>query len=64
MRVDWVRFQNFRCFRDREFHLAARFNLLIGDNGTGKTSVLHGISIGIGSLFLGFPEPAELPPWT
>jgi len=59
MRLDTIRFRNFRCFEDREFQFAERFNLLIGDNGSGKTSVLHGVSIAVGSLFLGFPEPAE-----
>lgn len=59
MRLDEIRFDNFRCFESREFKLASRFNLLIGDNGTGKTSILQGISIGLGSIFLGFPEPAE-----
>ncbi len=42
MRIDTIRFQNFRCFDDRRFDFAARFNLLIGDNGSGKTSILHG----------------------
>jgi predicted ATP-binding protein involved in virulence len=59
MRLDTIRFQNFRCFEDKSFAFAERFNLLVGDNGTGKTSVLHGSSIALGSLFLGFPEPAE-----
>jgi predicted ATP-binding protein involved in virulence len=59
MRLDTIRFRNFRCFEDREFSFAERFNLLIGDNGSGKTSILQGASIALGSLFLGFPEPAE-----
>jgi predicted ATP-binding protein involved in virulence len=59
MRLDTIRFQNFRCFEDQSFKFAERFNLLVGDNGTGKTSVLHGASIALGSLFQGFPEPAE-----
>lgn len=59
MQLNHILFQNFRCFADKSFAFADRFNLLIGDNGTGKTSVLQGVSIALGSLFLGFPEPAE-----
>ncbi len=59
MRLDSIRFQNFRCFDDRTLKFAEQFNLIIGDNGSGKTSVLQGVSIALGSLFLGFPEPAE-----
>lgn len=59
MRIDTIRLQNYRCFEDREFELAARFNLIVGDNATGKTSLLNGLSIALGSLLRGFPEPAE-----
>jgi predicted ATP-binding protein involved in virulence len=58
MRLDYIRLQNFRCFESRELELAPRFNLIIGDNATGKTTLLDGMAIGLGSLFLGFPEPA------
>ncbi len=58
MRLDTIRFKNFRCFEDRSFNFGSRFNLLIGDNGTGKTSVLNGIAGSLGSVFFGFPEPA------
>jgi predicted ATP-binding protein involved in virulence len=59
MRIDQIRLRNYRCFDDRTFDLASRFNLVVGDNATGKTSLLNGLSIALGSLFLGFPEPAE-----
>lgn len=62
MRLDGLRYRNFRCFEDRTFEFAPRFNLLVGDNGTGKTSVLQGASLALGTLFLGFPEPAEPSP--
>ena len=56
MKVDAITLSNFCCFEDRRFELATRFNLLIGDNGTGKSSILDGLAVGVGSLFLGFPE--------
>jgi predicted ATP-binding protein involved in virulence len=51
--------RNYRCFRERSFEFASRFNLLVGDNGTGKTSILFGAAFAVGSLFRGFPEPEE-----
>jgi predicted ATP-binding protein involved in virulence len=59
MRLDRIRLRNYRCFEDRTFALASHFNLVVGDNATGKTSLLSGASVSLGSLFLGFPEPAK-----
>jgi predicted ATP-binding protein involved in virulence len=56
MRVYRLMLKNFCCFENRELHLADQFNLLIGDNGSGKTSILNGLAVGLGTLFLGFPE--------
>lgn len=58
MRIDSIQLRNFDCFEDRTFSLAPRFTLIVGDNATGKTSVLDGLAVGVGSLFLGFPSPA------
>jgi len=58
MRIDSITLRNFCCFDSRRFELAPRFTLLIGDNGSGKTSILDGLAIGLGSLFLGFPDAA------
>jgi predicted ATP-binding protein involved in virulence len=58
MRLDTVILKNFNCFEQRQLDLAARFNLIVGDNATGKTTLLNGMAVGLGSLFLGFPSPA------
>jgi predicted ATP-binding protein involved in virulence len=59
MKISRIRLKNFKCFENREFSLGERFNLIIGDNATGKTTLLDGLSVGLGSLFLGMPEPAS-----
>ena len=59
MYVESVRLENFKCFANQTYEFAKQFTLLVGDNGTGKTSILDGLSVGLGSLFLGFPEPAK-----
>jgi len=40
---------NFRCFRDVEMHGLKRVNILVGDNGTGKTSLLEALFLAAGA---------------
>lgn len=53
MRIDRLRLSNFKGFAEREFSFHPHFNLIVGENGTGKTSVLEALSVAIGSWFLG-----------
>jgi predicted ATP-binding protein involved in virulence len=59
MKIHRISLKNFHCFEDREFSFGSRFNLIIGDNATGKTTLLDALSVGLGYLFLRFPEPAS-----
>ena len=70
MRIDTIQITNFRGFiapdlfvvpeatftPQREFTFSAQFNVIVGDNGTGKTALLDALAIGLGSLFLGFDQ--------
>lgn len=53
MHIDRLHVKNFKGFQDKEFSLHPQFNLIVGVNGTGKTSVLDALSIAVGSWFLG-----------
>ncbi|MDS4029521.1 MAG: AAA family ATPase [Candidatus Contendobacter sp.] len=53
MRIDHLHVKNFKGFQDKEFSFHPQFNLIVGVNGTGKTSVLDALSIAVGSWFLG-----------
>jgi predicted ATP-binding protein involved in virulence len=53
MRIERIELKNFRGFESRTLELAPSFNILIGDNGTGKTAILDALAIGAGALFLG-----------
>lgn len=53
MRIDRLSVRNFRGFEERVFQFTPSFNLLVGENATGKTAVLEALSVAIGSLFLG-----------
>jgi len=53
MRIHHLSIQNFRCFQERSFQLTPSFNLLVGENASGKTAVLEALSVAMASLFLG-----------
>ncbi|MFO7548189.1 MAG: DNA replication/repair protein RecF [Acidimicrobiia bacterium] len=43
MRLDWIQLHRFRCYSELRFVPDPGVNLLIGENGAGKTSLLEGI---------------------
>ncbi|MGD0832705.1 MAG: AAA family ATPase, partial [Terracidiphilus sp.] len=45
MRIDRLKIQNFNGFGSCEIQFDPHFNLLVGDNGSGKTSVLDALTI-------------------
>lgn len=53
MRIDKLSLKNFRGFAEAEFNFHPKFNLLVGENASGKTSVLDALSVAAGSWFLG-----------
>jgi predicted ATP-binding protein involved in virulence len=52
MQIDEIRLENFRCFAEKQFVFAPQFNVLIGDNGVGKTAVLDALAVGISTVLL------------
>jgi len=42
-----INLKNFRCFIDQEINFNNGFNLIVGNNGFGKTTILEAVSIGI-----------------
>jgi predicted ATP-binding protein involved in virulence len=49
-RVKWLRLQNFRQLTDFEIDLSGDVTLLVGTNGSGKSSVLDALAIMLSSL--------------
>lgn len=47
----WI--ENFRGIKHEELKFEPTFNLIIGDNGIGKTSILEAISVGLGGFIAG-----------
>ncbi len=60
MRIDRLTIDNFNGFDHREFDFDPHFNLLVGDNATGKTSVLDALSVALGSWFIGIQGYANV----
>ncbi len=48
MRIDRLQLQNFRKFADLTLELHPRFTLLVGGNGSGKTTILDALSLCLG----------------
>src|SRR6266853_1433924 len=50
MRIDRLHIENFKKFAktDKPFELHRQFTLLVGDNGSGKTSVLDALAVALG----------------
>lgn len=53
MRIDKLQLKNFRGYVDQSFEFHPQFNLIIGENASGKTSLLEGLERACASFFLG-----------
>ncbi|MFA8451403.1 MAG: AAA family ATPase [Bacteroidales bacterium] len=62
MQLNKIELENFRKFKKLEVQLKAGVNILIGDNASGKTSILEAISIIIGSFFSGINSRFAISP--
>jgi predicted ATP-binding protein involved in virulence len=53
MHIESLAISNFKGFKEAQFSFHPEFNLIVGVNGMGKTSLLDALSIAVGSWFLG-----------
>lgn len=56
MKIKTLEINNFRALDHLEIDLGSRLTLLVGENGTGKTSVLDALSIGLGAVLSYLPQ--------
>jgi predicted ATP-dependent endonuclease of OLD family len=48
MKINKIEIENFKLFKDAKFTFNPEFNLLVGINGSGKTSLLQAVSVALG----------------
>ncbi len=56
MRIDRLEIKNFKKFSDFTIDLHPQFTLLVGDNGTGKTTILDALAIAAGIWLVNSPD--------
>jgi predicted ATP-binding protein involved in virulence len=56
MRIDRLEIENFKKFSDYTIDLHPQFTLLVGDNGTGKTTILDALAIAAGIWLVNSPD--------
>jgi len=59
MRIDRLNIVNFKKFEVQDFDFHPHFTLLVGDNGSGKTSVLDALAVALG-IWLVRPPDSEV----
>ena len=52
MIVRKIHIENFKGLKELDLEFSEQVTVLIGDNGTGKSSVLDAISIGLGTFLM------------
>lgn len=60
MKINRLYLHNFRLFADQDFVFPTLFTVLIGENGRGKSAVLHGLRVAASAWLLGFKETERL----
>lgn len=53
MQLKRIHIENFKGIAEAEVKFNNKFNLIIGDNGTGKTSILEAVAVGLGGFLAG-----------
>ncbi|AMO32286.1 AAA family ATPase [Lysinibacillus sphaericus] len=58
-RINSIKFEEYKCFKDEEITFEERITVLVGKNASGKTSILDAISVAIGAYLSGIDESTD-----
>ncbi len=53
MKINKITLKNYKCFENIEVNFHKRLTVIVGSNGSGKTSVLDGVAVSLGTMFTG-----------
>lgn len=53
MTIESINLKNYRCFEDIGINFHEKLTVIVGDNGSGKTSILEGAAVSLGTMFVG-----------
>lgn len=53
MIIKSIALKNYRCFEDIKVNFHEKLTVIVGDNDSGKTSILEGLSVSLGTMFTG-----------
>ena len=56
MRIDRIKLTNFKKYAEQTFELHPKFTLFIGDNASGKTTVLDALAVALGVWLVDVPD--------
>lgn len=54
--MNYIELDNYRCFTKLRMEFGERINLLVGDNASGKTSLLLAVRSALSAFFLGYSD--------
>ena len=51
MVIKSITLKNYRCFENIQMDFHEKLTVIVGDNGSGKTSILEGMAVSLGTMF-------------
>lgn len=60
MQIEKITIDNFRGKKNLDVHLGSRLTLFVGENGSGKTTILDAIAIGLGAILSYLPKVTSI----